>query len=248
VIYRKIIIFGALVLFMATISQTLSGQDVKNTGQGKKKEADPVYAVLMITDTDKSVSFVIASGDDEKTLKLDFEKSFKESMKNWEAAKKEAMKNKLEFSDPKPLKPQIKILKKGLKKDEAETIKQKAEEEFKNKNNTSGKDGGEIKYAVIQIKDMRESVSFEIIEDNKASDRIAGINKEYQISLKNWEKARIQAKNRKAEFYETKPAKPSAKVLKRGLSKDKAQEVLQKAQADQVKKSAGAASKKKNRK
>jgi len=106
--------FLVLSMAMMTLSVPSAFADLPRGGQEK------TYSVLMVTGLDKSVTFEVATEDVVKDLKLGLEKEFRDAVKIWEAARKEAKAKKEEFTDPKPNKPQVKILKKGLTKESKE--------------------------------------------------------------------------------------------------------------------------------
>lgn len=122
---RKIVLGLAVIGFILSCTQAWA--------QDPKKKKEPRYSVLMVTAMDLTVKFQLLDDKIVTDFKRDLDKEYKEAVKEWERAKKEAKKNKEKFEQPKPNKPKVKVLKKGLKKDKAEEYKLEAEEEYRKK-------------------------------------------------------------------------------------------------------------------
>jgi len=88
----------------------------------------------MITNMDTIVSFKVLQDDQAKNKGKELDAKYKEALKDWETAKKEAKKNKAKFEKPRPAKPKVKILKKGLSEEKAQAVADKAEEDYEKKN------------------------------------------------------------------------------------------------------------------
>jgi hypothetical protein len=187
----------------------------------------------------------------EKELIKDLNKEYKEALKAWNNAKKEAGKKKQEFKLPKPRKIQIKVLLKGATKEKAIESKRKAVEEYQAKAQADpspsldAAGGDTSKFTLVQIKDTDMSLSLELIEDKKVVERKKSLDAEYKQAVKDWEKAKKEAKRIKKKFTELKPSKPGLKVLKKGMSMEKAKAALAKAEEDLKKKTASTSNKKK---
>lgn len=98
-----------------------------NGGSSNKAEK---YSVLKITGMDGSVSFEMELDKQVNALKKRLETEYKAALKDWDQKKKEASNNKDEFTDPRPSKPAVKIIKKGLVKLKADTCRQNSEDAY----------------------------------------------------------------------------------------------------------------------
>lgn len=205
-------------------------------GLAQEKDEDPKYSVLMITGTDKTFSLKIVDDELVNAFKKELDKEYREGLKEWEAAKKEAAKNKEEFNTPKPLKPQAKVLKKGLTSEEAKAFKEREEENLINGRGPSNGEKGSTRYAVIMVTQSDESVSFEVTEEKKVNEVKGNLEQAYKETLKNWETAKKEAKKEKKEFKNPRPVKPLMRILKKGLPKDQAEALRKQSEDDHVKK------------
>lgn len=217
-------------------------------GQAKEPKAkQSKCTVFMITGMDKSVSFEIIDHDLKNVFKKDLDQQYKASLKAWEVAKKAASKNKEEFKDPKPLRPQVKVLKEGVTKEEAETIKNNAEEEYlaKKESEQEAVEKSSSKFSVIQIKDWNKAVSLELIEDKKVQEKKKNLEADYKQVIKDWDELKKEAMKNKENYTYPKPSKPELKVLSKGLEWEKAKKALAKAEEDLKKKTASVSNKRK---
>jgi|GEM_PF-3128029 len=99
-------------------------------GDGKSSKKKVRYSVLKITGMDGAVSFEIDLDKQVNALKKKLETDYKAALKDWDLQKKEAKKNKEEFTLPRPSKPSVKIIKKGLDKLKAEATRQNSEDDY----------------------------------------------------------------------------------------------------------------------
>ncbi|MFH2003054.1 MAG: hypothetical protein ABIK28_25530 [Planctomycetota bacterium] len=196
------------------------------------------YDVMMVTDMADSVSFVVIESDLADSFKKEKDVEFKAALEKWNDAKSEARKKKEEFSDPKPVQFQIKTLKKGLSKEEADAAKAEAEAKQKEEGSSSGGSSSDVKYAVIMQTGMNQEVDFKVIEAEKVKSFTLDLAKAYEAAVKSWNQAKKKAQVDKQKFETPKPMKPQVKVLKMGLSKEKADEALAKEQEKHSLKSA----------
>jgi hypothetical protein len=203
-----------------------------------KSAKEPKYIVFSLTSADKAVTIVIVDQDLEREYRKEREMDYKSAVKDWEAAKKEALKNKAEFTDPKPKKPLIKVLKRGLSKEAANAFKQETEDKMAEKSAGRTPEGNAkpVKYSVLMVKGMYKVVVFKVLEDGLVISYKKELVDGYKQALKDWESAKKEAAKKKQTFADPKPYKPEVKILKRGLSPDKANETMEKEEAKYEKK------------
>ena len=99
----------------------------------KKKVKAPKYSAIMITQHDGTILFDTVEDSTVKELKKDLDRGYKDAVKQYDAAKKAAKKNKESFTTPRPVKPKLKVLAKGVSKEKANAAKEKAEQAHKKK-------------------------------------------------------------------------------------------------------------------
>ncbi|MHC4942775.1 MAG: hypothetical protein ACYTG7_07115 [Planctomycetota bacterium] len=205
-----------------------------------KNPKEPKYEVFSVTGMDKTVTIVIVDQELERVWRKERDMDYKAAVKNWEAAKKEALKNEMEFTDPKPRKPLIKVLKKGLSKEAADAFKQQTEFKMADKKTVKPPAGKEKpkKYSLLMIKGMSKAVVFKVLEDESVKAYKKELVDNYKQTLKDWEISKKEASKKKLTFTDPKPSMPEVKTLKRGLSTDKANELLQKEEEKYEKKTA----------
>lgn len=91
-------------------------------------------------------------------------------------------------------------------------------------------------YSVLQVIYSEDEVKFEVIADQNVKSREQEIMQFYDDSVAEWEKEKKEAAKKKEEFDDPKPVKPKIKLLKFGLSEEKANEVKAKYEAEEEKK------------
>lgn len=208
--------------------------------KSSKKPTEPKYVVLLIEGLDGKSTIEVMEESLERIFRKDLEATYKKAIKNWGIAQKAAKDQKADFSDPKPQRPKIRVLKKGLTKEAAQTLKREKEAawETERSEQISANSGKPVKYSVAMITGMYKSVVFKVLQDDMVKPQAKELETEYKDAIKTWEAAKKDAKKDKNEFVDPKPSKPSLKVLKRGLTRDKADSLMQKEEAKYEKKTA----------
>ncbi|KPL01429.1 MAG: hypothetical protein AMK75_04995 [Planctomycetes bacterium SM23_65] len=84
-------------------------------------------------------------------------------------------------------------------------------------------------YIVVQVKDTKGEVSFEVIDAKNLTTRVKACREQYKEAVKEWNAARITAKKNKQTFTTKKPVEPYVRqVGSRFKSEAKAKEYAEK--------------------
>jgi hypothetical protein len=206
-------------------------------GTAEAASKEPKFSVVKVTGMDQAVSFKVVGDELISDFRKMLDQDFRTAQREWEAAKKEAKKKKEEFTAPRPAKPQVQIVSKGLAKAKADEACAKAEEDYRNQQQGGGSgEANDAKYSVLMITGQYGTVAFETATDRKVPEIKKSLEADYKAALKDWESRKKEAKKNKEKFEDPKPSKPAVKVVKKGLSEEKAGELRTKSEEDYLKK------------
>lgn len=98
------------------------------------------------------------------------------------------------------------------------------------------KEEKEPTYSVLMIVGLDKGVTFEVCEDKAVKEKKKALDEEYKAAKKEYEEARKEARKNKEKFEDPKPSQPKLKVLKKGLTEEKANELKAKYEEEYNKK------------
>ena len=87
-------------------------------------------------------------------------------------------------------------------------------------------------YSVLQTTHSEKDISYQVLTDKDASEKIKEAEKSYMDAMKRWEKARQEAEKNKTEMQMPKPERPMLRVIASHLDEAKAKEEMNRAEKE----------------
>lgn len=176
--------------------------------------------IVKIIDTAGALRFEVIESDLVNYLKKEINTEYKQAKADWNKARAdwEDKTHSKKFPCPKPVKPEFKVVAKGLQdesaaQEELEVIQEKEP------------------YSVVQVIEGEEKKTPEIVHNDEVKKMKYDLEMAYFEKVKQWneEKLAFAEKQPEAEFDKPMPVEPDLKVLKKGLKTlEKAEAALEK--------------------